>query len=145
MRTWLSPNANLLIFRHFHLGSQILEFIARNTRGVNVTTTPLKPTRLADVRNHLYLQHDINLFNFVIALNEQLRERALELAPIDELDFSCITDGPLPIEPMPDSPSTRLPLPEAVALLVLLGLVGSYLWRRRTPRPAVIVPAGFWF
>lgn len=132
MRTWLSPNANLLIFRHFHLGSQILEFIARNTRGVNVTTTPLKPTRLTDVRNHLYLQHDINLFNFVIALNEQLRERHLELAPIDELDFSCITDGPVPIEPMPDRWSNFIDLQTAIELytpVYQLFLTDNDFWR----------------
>lgn len=132
MRTWLSPNANLLIFRHFHLGSQILEFIARNTRGVNVTTTPLKPMRLTDVRNHLYLQHDINLFNFVIALNEQLRERSLELAPIDELDFSCITEGPLPIEPMPDRWSNFIDLQTAIELytpVYQLFLTDNDFWR----------------
>ena len=91
MRTWLSPNANWLIFRHFHLGSEILQFIARNTRGVSMSPTPLQPTRLKEVRNHMFLQHDLNLFNFVIGLNRQLREQDLELAPIDELDFSCIT------------------------------------------------------
>jgi hypothetical protein len=116
MRTWLSPNANLLIFRHFHLGSEILDFIARNTRGVNVTTNPLKPRQLTEVRDHIYLKHDINLFNFVIAINEQLRERGLELAPIDELDFSGITDGPLQIDPMPDRWSNFIDLQTAIEL-----------------------------
>jgi hypothetical protein len=132
MRTWVSPNANLLIFRHFHLGSQILEFIARNTRGVNVTTSPLKPTQLSDVRNHLYLQHDINLFNFVIALNEQLRERNLELAPIDELDFSCITEGSLQIEPMPDRWTNFIDLQTAIELytpVYQLFLTDNDFWR----------------
>jgi hypothetical protein len=132
MRIWLSPNANLLIFRHFHLGSEILDFIARNTRGVNVTTRPLKPTRLEDVRDHLYVKHDINLFNFVIAMNEQLRANNLELAPIDELDFSGITDGPFPIEPMPDRWTNFIDLQTAIELytpIYQLLLTDNDFWR----------------
>lgn len=132
MRTWLSPQANLLIFRHFHLGSEILDFIARNTRGVEVTTSPLKPTTLAEVRDHLYLKHDINLFNFVISINQQLRERGLELAPIEELDFSGITDGPLAIEPMPDRCSNFIDLQTAIELytpVYQLLLTDNDFWR----------------
>lgn len=132
MRTWVSPHANLLIFRHFHLGSEILDFIARNTRGVQVTTTPLKPRQLAEVRDHLYLKHDINLFNFVIGLNQQLRERGLELAPIDELDFSGITDGPLVIEPLPDRWSNFIDLQTAIELytpVYQLLLTDNDFWR----------------
>jgi hypothetical protein len=132
MRIWLSPNANLLIFRHFHLGSEILDFIARNTRGVNVTTRPLKPTRLDEVRDHLYVKHDINLFNFVIAINEQLRANKLELAPIDELDFSGITDGPFPIEPMPDRWTNFIDLQTAIELytpIYQLLLTDNDFWR----------------
>ena len=58
-----------------------------------MTTTPLRPRGSTDVRNHLFLQHDLNLFNFVIRLNAQLRERDLELAPIDELDFAASAKG----------------------------------------------------
>jgi hypothetical protein len=132
MRVWLSPNANLLIFRHFHLGSEILDFIARNTRGVTVTTRPLKPTRLEDVRDHLYVKHDINLFNFVIAINEQLRANNLELAPIDELDFSGITDGPFPIEPMPKRRTNFIDLQTAIELytpIYQLLLTDNDFWR----------------
>jgi hypothetical protein len=132
MRTWLSPHANLLIFRHFHLGSEILEFIARNTRGVTVTTTALKPQRLTEVRDHLYLRHDVNLFNFVIALNEQLRARNLELAPVEELDFSCITDGPPPIEPMPQRWTNFIDLQTAIELytpIYQLLLTDNDFWR----------------
>jgi hypothetical protein len=132
MRTWLSPNANLLIFRHFHLGSEILEFIARNTRGVSVKTTPLKPRRLTEVRDHLYLRHDVNLFNFVIALNEQLCAHNLELAPIEELDFSCITDGAPPIEPMPNRWTNFIDLQTAVEMytpVYQLLLTDNDFWR----------------
>src|SRR5947207_3385413 len=36
MKGFLSPNANLLVMRHFHLGSEILRFIADNTAEVDV-------------------------------------------------------------------------------------------------------------
>jgi hypothetical protein len=132
MRTWLSPNANTLIFRHFYLGSEILQFIARNTRGVSMSPVPLKPTRLAEVRNHVYLQHDLNLFNFVIEINRQLREQNLQLAPVAELDFSCITDGPLPIEPMPDRWTNFIDLQTAIELytpVYQLLLTDNDFWR----------------
>ena len=132
MRTWLSPNANTLIFRHFYLGSEILQFIARNTRGVNMMPTPLQPTRLGEIRNHIYLQHDLNLFNFVIEINRQLRERGLELAPVEELDFSCITDGPLPIQAMPDRWTNFIDLQTAIEIytpVYQLLLTDNDFWR----------------
>jgi hypothetical protein len=132
MRTWLSPNANALIFRHFYLGSEILQFIARNTRGVTLSPVPLQPTRLEEVRNHVYLQHDLNLFNFVIEINRQLRERGLELAPVEELDFSCITDGALPIEPMPERWTNFIDLQTAIEIytpVYQLLLTDNDFWR----------------
>lgn len=135
MRTWLSPNANLLILRHFHLGSEILQFIARNTRGVRLTPTPLKPTRLSEIRDHVYLQHDLNLFNFVIEINQQLRRQNLELAPIEQLDFGCISDGPPPIEPLPKRWSNFIDLQTAVELytpVYQLLLTDNDFWRAST-------------
>src|SRR5256885_1965889 len=61
MKHFLTPQANLLVMRHFHLGTEILRFIADNA-GVEVDTTPLRPSKLDDVREHLFLQHDLNLF-----------------------------------------------------------------------------------
>lgn len=135
MRTWLSPNANTLIFRHFYLGSEILQFIARNTRGVKLQLSPLKPTTLKEIREHIYLQHDLNLFNFVIELNEQLRSQQLELAPIDELDFSCITDGPVQFDAMPNRWTNFMDLQTAVELytpVYQLLLTDNDFWRAST-------------
>ncbi|HTU56805.1 MAG TPA: hypothetical protein VMF89_00195, partial [Polyangiales bacterium] len=61
MKLFLSRNANFLIMRHFHMGSEILRFIADNVQGVDVKTTPLKPLKLDEVRNLIFTQHDINL------------------------------------------------------------------------------------
>ena len=100
MKTFLSPNANLLILRHFHLGSEILRFIADNVEGVDVVTTPLKPRSIEEIKNHLFLQHDLNLYNFVIDLNAQLKE-GQGIKPRPRLDFSAISDEDLELGPLP--------------------------------------------
>ena len=92
LKNFLSPDANLLIFRHFHVGSEILEFIAKNVKGVNVATNPLKPKTFKDMEDHLFLYHDLNLYNFVINLNRQLKEKNIDLQGKEELDMSMITD-----------------------------------------------------
>ena len=73
MKRFLSPEANWLIMRHFHLGSQVLQFVAANSP-TKVSTTPLMPMEIDDVKEELFLKHDLNLFNFVIRLNKALRE-----------------------------------------------------------------------
>jgi hypothetical protein len=94
MKYWVTPEANFLILRHFNLGSEVLRFIADNVLGVNVTTTPLKPTRLFDVKDDLFLNHDLNLYNFVIRLNKELNMHKVQIKPVAQPDFSAIaTDG----------------------------------------------------
>ncbi len=98
LKHWVSPEANFLILRHFHIGSEVLAFIASNTPHVDMKLNPLRPQKLEDVRDEIFLKHDLNLFNFIIALNAQLRENNREIEQPPRLDFSCITDGPFPIE-----------------------------------------------
>ena len=42
LRTFVSPQANFLILRHFHLGSNVVAFLAANS-GTRVETHPLRP------------------------------------------------------------------------------------------------------
>jgi len=102
LRTFVSRNANWLIVRHFHIGSEILDFIARNVPGANVPLNPLRPANLGDLRDHLFLKHDLNLFNFVINLSRELRAQQREIARPLQLDFGGISEGNFGIEPMPD-------------------------------------------
>lgn len=92
LRKFVSPDANLLIFRHFWIGSEILEFIAKNIDQVQVETSPLKPRNFEDVKDDLFLKHDLNLYNFIIRLNSQLIEKNIQVMPKPELDLSFITD-----------------------------------------------------
>jgi hypothetical protein len=115
MKRFLTPQANLLVMRHFHLGTQILGFIADNA-GVRIDTTPLRPRCLDDVREDLFLQHDLNLFNFVIQLNQQLRAQGRELTPPARLDFSAISLEPPELDPFPKHWTNIVDLESAIEL-----------------------------
>lgn len=91
LRNFVSREANLLIFRHFHVGSEIMEFIAKNIEGVEISTSPLKPYDFEGVKDDLFLQHDLNLYNFVINLNRQLKEKNLVIKGCEPIDLSMIT------------------------------------------------------
>ncbi|MFZ2031237.1 MAG: hypothetical protein WAU68_13065 [Vitreimonas sp.] len=98
LKVFGSPDANLLILRHFHVGTELLAFIKANAGPVNVETVPLRPRTLKDLEANVFLQHDLNVFNFIIQLNKSLREQGRDLAPVDRPDFSMITDGPFEVE-----------------------------------------------
>ncbi len=93
LRVWVSPEANLLIFRHFHCGSEIVEFIAKNIEGIKTQTVPLKPYGFEDVKDDLFLNHDLNLYNFIINLNKELIEKNIEIREKKQVDLSMITKG----------------------------------------------------
>jgi hypothetical protein len=94
LRRWVSPEANLLIFRHFHCGSEIVEFVAANIDGVETKTVPLKPNDFEDVKDDLFLNHDLNLYNFIINLNREMTEKGIQITEKNDIDLSMIsTDG----------------------------------------------------
>ena len=96
MKYFITPEANYLIFRHFNLGSEILQVIRDNISGIEVPVNPLKPVRFADVKNNLFLLHDLNLFNFIIRLNKDLKEKNITIKPVphSQLNLGCVTtDG----------------------------------------------------
>lgn len=114
MKTFVSPSANYMILRHFYLGSEVLQFIRDNVPGVQVTMNPLKPTNLEPVKEELFLIHDLNLYNFVINLNYELRDNNIEVTKQDHLNFDAITSSPIPIEQMPQKWTNFLDLTTAI-------------------------------
>lgn len=92
LKRFVSPDANLLIFRHFHIGTEILQFIALNTPNVEIEGNPLKPKDFEDVKDDLFLNHDLNLYNFVIHLNQQLKEKQITIGPPKKLKLEMITE-----------------------------------------------------
>ena len=91
LRRWVSPEANLLIFRHFHCGSEIVEFVAANIDSVETKTVPLKPYDFEDVKDDLFLNHDLNLYNFIINLNREMTEKGIQITEKNDIDLSMIS------------------------------------------------------
>jgi hypothetical protein len=116
LKKWVRPEANFLILRHFHIGSEILECLAENIKGVQLELKPLRPKNLDCVKDDLFLNHDLNIYNFIIDLNKQLKSKNLQLEPKDKLTFNCITDGPFAIEDMPNEWTNFVDLYSAIEL-----------------------------
>jgi hypothetical protein len=116
MRRFLTPEANMLILRHFQLGSEILGFIADNaTPGFRPQLEPMRPRRIDDVRDNLSLKHDLNIYNFLIQLNREMDRRGTVLAKCDRLDFSAISEE-IVLEPLPKGRLNRIDLQTAIEL-----------------------------
>lgn len=99
LKAFGSRDCNLLILRHFHVGTELLAFIKANAGPVEIETAPLRPRKLKDLEANVFLQHDLNVFNFIIQLNQSLRTQGRDLVPVDTPDFSMITDGPFDVDP----------------------------------------------
>lgn len=116
LRTFVSKDANLLIFRHFHVGSEILTFIAKNIDGIEIETSPLKPKNFEDVKDDLFLKHDLNLYNFIINLNKQLKEKKLPVKGKEKINLDMITAGRFDHIDFPDKWTNLLDLRSAIEL-----------------------------
>jgi hypothetical protein len=104
LKTFATPDANYLILRHFNIGTEILAFIKDNVPGVEVSSHPLRPSKLADLKDNTFLQHDLNIYNFIIELNRELRAQGREIETPARVDYSAITDGEFEFEEFPDGP-----------------------------------------
>lgn len=116
LKNFVSKDANLLIFRHFHVGSEIMQFIAKNVDGVEVQTSPLKPRDFEDIKDDLFLKHDLNLYNFVINLNRQLKEKKIGIKGKRPIDLSMITPDRFDHIEFPDRWTNILDLRSAIEL-----------------------------
>ncbi|MDY7394542.1 hypothetical protein UMM65_04770 [Aureibaculum sp. 2210JD6-5] len=116
LKTWVSPDANLLIFRHFHVGSDILAFIVANIDGVETKSSPLRPKNFEEVKDDLFLLHDLNLYNFVINLNSELKMKQLTIKEKKNLDLSMITEDQFDHIEFPNKWTNILDLRSAIEL-----------------------------
>ena len=131
MKTFVRPEANWLILRHFHLGSQVLAFIGRNALpGEALPSHPLAPPDIDALRDDVFLQHDLNLFNFVIHLNRALGGRPI--VPPAQLDFSMIRQPDVRLEDMPRRWTNVIDLQTAIEVytpVYQLFLTDNDFWR----------------
>jgi hypothetical protein len=128
---FVTPEANWLILRHFHLGGQVLAFIAANAP-TRVEASPLEPRTIRDLEHELFLKHDLNLFNFVIRLNKALRDRGQALSRVAQPDFSALADPGLALADLPRRWSNVLDIQTAIELftpLYQLFLTDNDFWR----------------
>jgi len=105
LSVFATPEANWLILRHFWIGSENLAFLNANIKGGGVAMHPLNPHDLPDLKDNLFIQHDLNLFNFITRINLSLRANNLsDIQANEQLDFSMISDdGNFPIAPQNNS------------------------------------------
>ena len=136
LTNWVAPTGSWLILRHFQLGAQILNFIGDNAPVEDIPAGyDMRLADLSQIHNHAFLYHDLNLFNFVIHLNQRLRDAGVDIEPCASIDFSAITDGPLDIAPMPDRWSNFIDLQTAIELFTpvyQLFLTDNDFWRATT-------------
>ncbi|HRJ65680.1 MAG TPA: hypothetical protein PLW48_00965 [Alphaproteobacteria bacterium] len=128
MKTFVSRDANYLILRHFNIGSQILGFLNRNLAGGALSAHPLLPRKIADVGNNTFIQHDLNIYNFIINLNDYLRgnQKTISALPLEKIDFSPIRPFDQEFEPLPDKWHNFLDLQSAIELYTpMFGLLLS--------------------
>ncbi|WP_215225497.1 DUF6999 family protein [Echinicola shivajiensis] len=116
LRNFVSPDANLLIFRHFHVGTEILQFIAGNIPEVRIVGNPLKPRDFEDIKDDLFLKHDLNLYNFVIHLNHQLKEKAVSITKPEKINLEMITEDQFDHIEFPNKWTNILDLRSAIEL-----------------------------
>ncbi len=116
LKRFVSRDANLLIFRHFHSGSEILQFVAGNIKGIELIPSPLKPKDFEAVKDDLFLKHDLNLYNFVIKLNSELQEKGLSISESTKLNLEMITEDQFDHIEFPDKWTNVLDLRSAIEL-----------------------------
>ena len=134
LRNFVRPDANYLILRHFHIGSEILQFVATNVPGVEIPLNPLRPRNLPDLVDDVFLKHDLNIYNFLIRINREMKARGIQITKQERLNFDCITDGPFQIdeESLPKRGLNLLDLESAIEIytpLYQLFLTDSDFWR----------------
>jgi len=61
-RNFVSPEANLLILRHFATESNILNFLRDNSKPPHVPPLELYPQKIDDLLEHSFVRHDQELF-----------------------------------------------------------------------------------
>jgi hypothetical protein len=134
LRNFVRPDANYLILRHFHIGSEILQFVASNVPGVQIPLNPLRPRDLADLVDDVFLKHDLNIYNFLIRINREMKAQGIQLTKQQRLNFDAITDGPFQIDEdrLPKRWLNFLDLESAIEVytpLYQLFLTDSDFWR----------------
>ena len=84
LRHFVSPSAVDLLIRHFVVETNLVNFIIRNTP-VDMEPVTLRPTALSGLGDQAVVEHDINVYDVLIALDKVRVERreALDFTQLD--------------------------------------------------------------
>lgn len=133
LKYFVRRDANYLILRHFHIGTELLRFIAGNIDGIRIESTqPLRPRNLEDLLQDTFLIHDLNIYNFVAELNQQLRNQGREIIAAEKLNLDAITDAEFDLDPGRDHITNVIDLQTAIEMytpLYALFLSDHDFWR----------------
>jgi hypothetical protein len=116
LKTFVSPEGNYVLFRHFHLGTQTLEFLKDNIKGVNLQTRPLYPKTLDEFKDDLFIKHDVNLYNFIIELNLELKKNSLTLEAKEPINFNSIQEPDLKVSDFPSGTLNFVDIESAIEI-----------------------------
>jgi len=133
LKYFVSKDANMLILRHFNIGTEILNFIASNIGPTEISATKaLRPKNLEDLSVDAFLVHDLNVFNFIIELNQKSNLNQAAAASGRPIDFSSISDESFVFDELPDRWHNFLDLQTAIEIytpLYALFLSDQDFWR----------------
>lgn len=84
LRRFVSPDAVELLIRHFVVETNLVNFVLRNTP-VEMRPVTLRPETLAGLGDHAVVEHDVNVYDVLIALDGIPLQRAetLDFAQLD--------------------------------------------------------------
>lgn len=132
LKHFVRTDANMLILRHFNIGTELLQFVADNA-GIKIeSTTALRPTCLEDLLNDTFLIHDLNIYNFILELNTKLSADERELIPPEQLNLDAISPDGFDIDPGEEKWTNRIDIHTAIQMytpLYALFLSDADFWR----------------
>jgi hypothetical protein len=117
-RNFVSPEANLLILRHFATESNILNFLRDNSNAPHVPPLELYPQKIDDLLEHTFVRHDQELFRMFRELGSA--EEAVWPKPARELDWTNWRPFALDLQAMPRRITQRLDFETSHALFMCL-------------------------
>jgi hypothetical protein len=118
MRNFVQKDANYLILRHFNIGSQVLRFLNDNLADSSLGSNPLMPNTIEDLRDDVFVKHDLNIYNFIIELGAYQKETKAEILakPLKDIDFSSIKPFEIEVDTLPKTWHNVLDLQSAIEL-----------------------------
>lgn len=91
LRRFVAPDAVELLIRHFVVETNLVNFIINNTEA-KIEPVTLRPTTLQGLGDNAVVEHDVNVYDLLIALEN------VRIDAPDQLDFTGIEVPPLDSE-----------------------------------------------